>query len=57
MYIAFAGERLAEHTGASKEKLFSALNSVLADWDNPLAGANQFKKQVFTARILGPSGP
>lgn len=51
------GERLAEHTGASKEKLFSALNSVLADWDNPLAGANQFKKQVFTARILGPSGP
>lgn len=51
------GEVLRQHSGASKSKMLAALNAVLGDWDNPLTGANPFKKQVFTSRLMGPSAP
>jgi len=50
------GELLGEHSGASKSKLLNSLDRLLSDWDNPLAGANAFKKQVFSSRLIGP-GP
>ena len=50
------GELLGEHSGASKSKLLTSLDRMLSDWDNPLSGANAFKKQVFSSRLIG-SGP
>ena len=50
------GELLGEHSGASKSKLLTALDRLLGDWDNPLTGANAFKRQVFSSRLIG-SGP
>ena len=44
---------MSQHTGASKGKLLTALENVLADWDNPMAGASPFKRQVFTSRLTG----
>jgi hypothetical protein len=41
-----SGELLGEHSGASKSKLLNALNQMLSDWDNPLTGANAFKRQA-----------
>jgi len=48
-----AGEKLAEHSGASKGKMLATLDRVLQDWDNPIAGASKFKQQVWSARLLG----
>lgn len=47
------GEKLAEHSGANKGKMLASLDSHLSDWDNPIAGASKFKKQVWSARLLG----
>lgn len=50
------GEVLRQHSGASKSKMVAALDAVLGEWDNPLTGANTFQRQVFTSRLMGPSG-
>lgn len=47
------GEMLGQHSGASKGKMLDGLQKVLQDWDNPLAGANKFKQQVWSAKLLG----
>ena len=51
------GEVLQQFSGASKSKMFAALDAVLEEWDNPFSGAGAFKRQVFTSRLMGPAGP
>lgn len=34
-------------------QLNSADACLCQDWDNPLAGANKFKQQVWSAKLLG----
>ncbi|CAL5225664.1 g8524 [Coccomyxa viridis] len=45
------GKQLHEHHGANKVKMDAALQSLLEPDENPLTGANAFKKQVFQAKV------
>ncbi len=52
-----AGDKLAEHSGASKGKLLAALDKKLQEWDNPIAGASKFKQQVGLPLPFSPLDP
>jgi Ca2+-binding EF-hand superfamily protein len=47
------GAMLGQHSGANKGKMMESLQKYLQEWDNPIAGANKFKQQVWSAKLLG----
>jgi hypothetical protein len=48
---ACAGELVHQHCGANKVKMEDALQKHLQPEENPLAGANAFKRQVWHAKL------